>query len=152
MDNTSDKSNLETYELENNSEPSNAEHNNTENFGDHYADASFWQKIKRYAIAAGKDVIEKALTLYYCLLDVDTPAWAKTVIVGALGYFIVPADAIPDLTPLAGYSDDLGALVSALAIVASHIKLEHQERAQEKLKSWFGDIQPQLAGDTSEDS
>jgi len=111
--------------------------NNSDDFSKEYKESSFWGKIKTYAIDAGKDVIEKALTLYYCLLDGDTPVWAKTVIVGALGYFIVPIDAIPDLTPIVGYSDDLGALVSALAIVATHIKPEHKTKAQEKLKDWF---------------
>ena len=111
--------------------------NNSDDFGKEYKESSFWEKIKNFAIDAGKDVIEKALTLYYCLLDADTPVWAKTVIVGALGYFIVPIDAIPDLTPVVGYSDDLGALVSALAIVATHIKPEHKTKAQEKLKVWF---------------
>ena len=95
-------------------------------------------KVKKYAIEAGKEIIEKALILYYCLIDPDTPAWAKTVIIGALGYFIVPLDAIPDFTPVVGYSDDLGALAIAFAIVAAHIKSEHKEMAQEKLKVWFG--------------
>lgn len=112
--------------------------NKSDSFDKQYKESSFWEKIKGYAITAGKEVIEKALTLYYCLIDSDTPVWAKTVIVSALGYFIAPLDAIPDLTPVAGYSDDLGALASALAIVAAHVKPEHKERAREKLIIWFG--------------
>lgn len=111
--------------------------NSSDDFGKEYKESSFWEKIKNFAIDAGQDVIEKALTLYYSFLDADTPAWAKTVIISTLGYFIVPIDAIPDLTPVVGYSDDLGALVSALAIVAAHIKAEHKTKAQEKLKDWF---------------
>ncbi|NJK64408.1 MAG: DUF1232 domain-containing protein [Synechococcaceae cyanobacterium SM2_3_1] len=110
----------------------------SDEFGKEYNESSFWKKLKAYAVNAGKDVIEKALTLYYCLIDRDTPAWAKAIIVGALGYFIVPTDAIPDLMPVAGYSDDLGALASALAMVAVHIKPEHKEKAKEQLKIWFG--------------
>jgi len=111
---------------------------NSDDFNKEYQESSFLEKIKTYAIDAGKDVIEKALTLYYSLLDADTPLWAKTVIITTLSYFIVPVDAIPDLTPFAGYSDDLGALVSALTIVAAHIKPEHKTKAQENLKDWFG--------------
>ncbi len=111
--------------------------NNSDDFSKEYEESSFWEKIKNFAVDAGKDVIEKALTLYYCFLDHDTPAWAKTVIISTLGYFIVPIDAIPDLTPVAGYSDDLGALVSALAVVAAHIKTEHKTKAEEKLNDWF---------------
>lgn len=107
-------------------------------FGAYYRKSSFWAKIKRYATSAGREVIEKALTLYYCSVDPDTPAWAKTVIIGALGYFIVPLDAIPDVIPIAGYGDDLSGLASALAVVAVHVKPEHKKKAREKLTVWFG--------------
>ncbi|MFQ5477895.1 MAG: YkvA family protein [Candidatus Binatia bacterium] len=107
-------------------------------YGIEYSDDSFWQKVKRFALAAGKEVVERALILYYCLQDADTPKWAKGVVVGALGYFIVPLDAIPDFTPVAGYSDDLGALAAALAMVAAHIKPEHRAKAAAKLETWFG--------------
>lgn len=112
--------------------------NNPDDRSKHYNDSSFWDKVKTYAIAAGKGAIEKALTLYYCLMDSDTPAWARTVIISALGYFILPIDAIPDVIPIAGYSDDLGVLVSALAIVTAHIKSEHSAKAKEKLEDLFG--------------
>jgi len=107
-------------------------------YGKNFSDDSFWGKIGRFALAAGKQVIEKALILYYCMLDRDTPAWAKAVIVGALGYFILPADAIPDLIPVVGYADDLGALAAAFGMVAVHVKSEHQEQARQKIKQWFG--------------
>jgi uncharacterized membrane protein YkvA (DUF1232 family) len=107
-------------------------------FGKEYNEPSFWEKIKNYAGAAGIDVIEKALILYYCLIDRDTPAWAKAVIIGALGYFVVPVDLIPDVIPVAGYSDDLGGLLSALTMVAIHIKSEHKAAAKDRLKIWFG--------------
>ena len=64
---------------------------------------------------------------------------AKTIIVAALGYFIAPMDAIPDVMPGVGFSDDLGALAVALAAVAMHIKPEHRQQAKEKLTTWFGD-------------
>ena len=108
-------------------------------YGKEFSEPSLWTKLGKYAVTAGKQVVEKVLTLYYCMLDRDTPAWAKAVIVGALGYFIMPLDAIPDLTPVAGYADDLGALAAAAGMVAIHIKPEHHKKAKEKLKQWFGD-------------
>ena len=99
---------------------------------------SFWDKVRRAAIDAGKEVIEKALRLFYAFQDSDTPAWAKTVIAGALLYFINIADAVPDFVP-GGYIDDLGALAAALTVVAAHIKQEHIDKAHTKLKEWFGD-------------
>lgn len=102
-----------------------------------YSEDSFWEKVKNFAIKAGKEVIDTALTLYYCLLDGDTPMWAKSVIIGALGYFINPIDAIPDITPIVGFTDDLGVLAAALASVAMHIKEEHKQNAKNKLTEWF---------------
>ena len=109
----------------------------------HYNDASFWEKLKAYAIVAGKEVVELALKLYYCMKDSDTPAWAKTVIGGALLYFIVPIDAVPDLIP-GGYVDDLGALSGAVMTVATHIKEIHAAKARAKMTEWFGDDRPPL--------
>jgi len=110
-----------------------------EDYSAEYSDKSFWEKIKGFAVKAGKEVIEKALVLYYCLQDPHTPGWARAVILGALGYFIVPLDAVPDLTPITGFVDDLGALAAALAIVALHIKPEHREKARHKMTEWFGE-------------
>jgi len=103
-----------------------------------YSDESFWKKAKTYASTAGKEVIEMALTLYYAMKDSDTPAWAKTVILGALAYFILPVDAVPDLIP-GGYIDDLGALAAAAWTVAQHIKDSHTEMAKNSLARWFSD-------------
>lgn len=109
-----------------------------EKYAGSYSDNSFWDKVKGYAATAGKTAIEPALKMYYALQDADTPAWAKTVIIGALGYFISPIDAIPDITPILGFTDDITVLAGALATVATHIKEEHTQRAKETLKQWFG--------------
>tara|TARA_R110001606_G_scaffold399310_1_gene584723 strand:+ start:50481 stop:50819 length:339 start_codon:yes stop_codon:yes gene_type:complete len=107
-------------------------------FEKEFTENNFWDKTKNFAKVAGKTVLEPALKLYYSAQDPDTPTWAKTTIYGALGYFISPIDAIPDITPLIGYSDDLGVLVAATAAVAAYIKKEHGEKAKETLKRWFG--------------
>lgn len=112
-----------------------AEQNDTSK---HYSDDSFWDKVKKYAIIAGKEVIEKALWLYYAGLRKETPVWAKAVIATTLGYFIWPLDAIPDITPVVGYSDDLGALAAAVATLVAYIDDDVKARSAEKLKTWFG--------------
>ena len=60
------------------------------------------------------------------------------MIVGALGYFIFPLDAIPDLVPVAGYADDLGVLAIALSSVAIHIDDNVKAKARQKIKDIFG--------------
>ena len=98
----------------------------------------FWQKLKRAATKAGRETVLTALKLYYVLLDSDTPAWAKTVIVGALAYFILPTDLLPDFMP-GGYVDDFGTLLAALTSLTGSIKPEHEEQAESKLLDWFGE-------------
>jgi uncharacterized membrane protein YkvA (DUF1232 family) len=103
----------------------------------HYSETSFWNKMWRFAKSAGKEIVTLALTLYACFRDPDTPAWAKTVILGALGYFIFPLDQLPDITPLVGYADDFGVLTAALAMVAAHVKPEHRAWAETKVSILF---------------
>ncbi len=99
---------------------------------------SFWRKIGRFARRAGHEVVQKVLVLHYCLRDPDTPRWARRVIMGALAYFVIPIDAVPDVTPIAGFTDDLGVLVAAIAMVVTHIKPEHRSMADARLAQWFG--------------
>ena len=104
----------------------------------YYTDDDFWHKTNAYAKIAGRKVVEKALQLYYAAADPKTLAWAKSVIWGALMYFIAPVDAIPDVIPFAGFSDDFGVLICAVITVNAHITEKIEKRAAEKMKEWFG--------------
>lgn len=104
-----------------------------------YSDASFWEKITRFAKNAGREVVEKALWLFFAAQRPETPAWAKAVIYSALAYFISPVDAVPDITPLVGYSDDLGMLAAAISTLAVYITDDVKAQAAEKIRTWFGD-------------
>ena len=103
-----------------------------------FSDEGFWTKLKKFALSAGREVVEKALTLYYTAQNPNVPAWAKTVVVGALTYFISPVDAIPDMLVGVGFTDDLGVLLAAIATVSVYINAETKEQAQQKLTDWFG--------------
>lgn len=108
-------------------------------YEDAFTDEGFWNKLKKYARYAGKEVVEKALLLYYAAQEEKAPAWAKATIAGALGYFIVPLDAIADLTPAVGYADDLGVLVLAIAAVTRYINADVRHKTAVKMRAWFGD-------------
>lgn len=120
-------------------------------YTDAYSESSLREKLTRYARSAGREVVEKVLLLYYALQRADTPAWAKATIIGALGYFIAPLDAITDFAPLVGYSDDLGVLALALATVASQIDDDVKQKAQARLQSWFGASDSSAALDADSD-
>lgn len=102
-----------------------------------FTEDSFWEKVKNFALAAGRELIEKALWLYYAAQRPETPMWAKGIIYSALVYFISPLDAVPDITPIVGYTDDLGAIAAAIATVSAYITSEVKADAAKKLKDWF---------------
>ena len=102
----------------------------------------FRAKLARSALAAGRAVVERALWLYYAAERPDVPRWAKATIYGALAYFDLPLDAIPDFLPGAGYVDDLGALSTALLTVARYVDEDVKRRARERLREWFGALPP----------
>lgn len=103
-----------------------------------YSDDSFWEKLTKFAKKAGYDVIEKALLLYYSAQEENTPKWAKMTIYGALGYFIAPLDAVADITPGIGFTDDLGVLALAVTVVAAYINDNVRLKAAQRMESWFG--------------
>ena len=117
-----------------------SEHNENNGYGKEFSDDGFWNKIKTAFKKAGVKVVYSALTLYYTYKKKDTPTWAKGVIIGALGYFISPIDAIPDITPGVGYADDIGVLLAAVATVSAYIDSEVKQYAKDKLRDWFGDF------------
>ncbi len=104
----------------------------------HYSEEGFWGKVKKACIKAGIKVIYTALLLYFALQEPTVPLKAKATITGALGYFIFPFDAIPDMTPIVGYADGFGVLMLALATVAIHINDSVKTKARNKLKDFFG--------------
>ncbi len=110
-------------------------------YSKYYSENNLWEKIKKVSKQAGTKVVYAVLLLYYTLHDQNVNTKTKVLIVAALGYFILPADAIFDLTPLIGYSDDLGVLLFTLARISSEITPEIKEKAHMKLQNWFGTVE-----------
>ncbi len=106
-------------------------------YANSFSDDGFWAKLGRCAKAAGREVVETALKLYYALQSPATPVWARTAIVGALGYFIFPLDLIPDFIPVVGYTDDMGVLLAAVGTVATCITDEIKAKAAAQIGKWF---------------
>lgn len=98
----------------------------------HYGDDDFWKKVKHVAALVGAKVLYPALQLYYVLQSKDVPVKAKTLIIGALGYLILPADLVPDFIPALGFTDDLTALMVALRSVNKHLTPEINAHAKEQ--------------------
>ncbi len=103
----------------------------------HYSESGLWKKISGVAKKAGSKVVYAALLLYYVLVDKNTPNKYKATIIGALGYFILPLDIIPDAIPLLGFSDDLAALTAGVKAVWDCITPDIKRQAAEKMSQWF---------------
>jgi len=90
-----------------------------------------WRRI--LAEAANLPFLEDILTAHYCAFDRKTPLYVKVILVGAIVYFVMPDDLIPDSLSLIGLADDAAVLGGAFKIVSSHIKPEHREAARSML-------------------
>ena len=115
-----------------------------------FSEAKFTQKIKRYARAAGVKTVYSALLLFYAYKRKETPAWAKRMILGVLGYFIMPIDAIPDLSFLVGYTDDLGLLSFALVTIAAYVNEDVRNNAKAHLGRWFDSVSEDTLAEVDE--
>ncbi|HEY7246190.1 MAG TPA: YkvA family protein [Xanthobacteraceae bacterium] len=93
----------------------------------------FWGKAKR--VAAGLPFAEDLLAAYYCAFDHRTPLQVKAALVAALAYFLLPFDLVPDMLPLVGYGDDAAVLLTAIRMVAGHMRPEHRSAAQAALSA-----------------
>jgi uncharacterized membrane protein YkvA (DUF1232 family) len=88
----------------------------------------FAAKAKRYLRQL--PLASETVAMYFCLLDSRTPIWVKATVAAALAYFILPLDAVPDLLPVVGLSDDASVIAAALTTVAAHINDEHRAKAR----------------------
>jgi len=86
----------------------------------------------------GAPLLYAALLMYYAFRRSDTPAWAKRIVMGAFVYLFSPFDAIPDLSPFIGYTDDLGVLMYGLVMIAAYINKEVRDAARHTLQAWIG--------------
>ena len=93
-------------------------------------------KAKRVLRRVGREVVEKVLVAYYVMRDDATPRRARLTLAGALAYFLLPADAVADVLPAIGFTDDAIAIAMALAAVATSIRPRHLEQARATLQGW----------------
>ena len=110
----------------------------TKQYEQHYNESSFWNKVLSMAKKAGLKLIYLALLLYYTLESRNVSKTDKAIIIGALGYFILPFDVIPDYIPFIGYTDDMTILYYAYKRVKTNINDHIREKAKNKLDSIFG--------------
>jgi len=112
--------------------------NDYSNYRENYSDAALWSKVSKCATKMGSMLVYNVLVLYYTLMSPGMPLDVKLKIVGALGYVIFPADAIPDVIPVVGFTDDLAAVAYVITSIMTHITPQIRERAAAKVRDIFG--------------
>jgi uncharacterized membrane protein YkvA (DUF1232 family) len=107
----------------------------------YYSESSLWNKILKYGRKAGISVIYAGLLLYYLLQKEGLPIRVKAAIIGALGYFILPIDVIPDVIAGLGYTDDLAILLMVLKYCSQYMDEGVKAKARAKTIELFDDCE-----------
>ena len=92
----------------------------------------FWRKVRR--VVARVPFVEDLLAAYFCAIDRDTPTYVRGVLLGAVAYFVLPADMIPDVLAPLGFTDDASVIAAAIAAVGSHLQPRHRDQARGRLE------------------
>ena len=103
-----------------------------------YSETNFWSKIIGSAGKAGRRVVNMSLELYYAFKSGNMSAGDKAIVLAALGYLVCPFDFVPDMIPVLGFTDDLGALKIAYDKVSGSVTDEVKELARRKCEDIFG--------------
>ena len=93
--------------------------------------------LRRLLVFAGRTLASPALEALELLLDSSTPSPVRLTMLAALSYLLMPADLVPDILPVAGFSDDLVALTAVIGVWRKHLTPAMKARAQRRLNRWF---------------
>ncbi|WP_132664909.1 YkvA family protein [Rhizobium sp. PP-CC-3G-465] len=91
----------------------------------------FWPTLKRAVrqVPFSRDLV----AAYYCAMDPATPLRTRGILLGALAYFVMPFDVLPDVLAVVGFSDDIAVLTAAFAAISGQIKENHYDKADTAL-------------------
>ena len=106
----------------------------------HYSENGLAGKLSKAARKAGQKVVYAAMLLYYVMQSPEVSKKDKTTSIGALGYFILPLDLLPDFIPFMGFADDLSAILLALHAVWKNITPDMKAKASAKVCGIFSDF------------
>ena len=109
-------------------------------YGTYFSEKSFWKKLERVAKKGGATVLRPVFTLYYMLQDEKVPLQHKAYIIGALGYFILPFDLIPEsVLPIIGFTDDVAVVKYVLEMGEDSIKPGIGRKREQEIMELFSD-------------
>lgn len=108
----------------------------------YFSESELLDKIKKFGKAMGATVLYPVLLLYNLLKSGEIDLKDKAIIIGTLGYVILPLDLCPDTLPF-GFTDDELALLAATTALAACINEEIQQTSKAQLHNLLGDFNEQ---------
>lgn len=102
--------------------------------------SAFLNSLRKKIKHISSSLLYSTLLMYYAFRRKETPAWAKRIVMGAFVYLLSPFDAIPDLSPVIGYTDDMGVMLYGLVLIAAYINHDVRTSARHTLESWIGPV------------
>lgn len=105
----------------------------------YYSDDKFIKKVQSNGLQLGFKALHAATTLFVALKSPQMPNSQKLIILGALGYLILPIDLVADFLPVIGLADDALIIIKAVMSVYNHVDDSMEQEAHMLLKKWFGD-------------
>ena len=95
----------------------------------------FWDKV--LANLHRVPFLEDLVAAYYCAIDPRTPTAVKAALVGALAYFVMPFDLVPDFLLGVGFTDDAAVLAGVVATIRKYMTIDHYTQAH----AWIRGVQ-----------
>lgn len=113
-----------------------------------FSESKLWKKLNKVALRVGMKIVYPVVLLYYLFKSKDVPLRAKSLIIGALTYFIMPLDGLPDFLPFLGYTDDLSLLIATLSQMRKYVTPEILGLTRTKIEHWFKNKEESLKMET----
>jgi uncharacterized membrane protein YkvA (DUF1232 family) len=101
---------------------------------------SLLSSLKKKIRYISSSLLYASLLMYYAFIRKETPFWAKRIVMGVFVYLFSPIDAIPDLSPIIGYTDDMGVMLYGLVLIAAYINADVRQSARGTLEKWIGPV------------
>jgi len=116
----------------------------------YFSESNLWEKIGKVGKTIGATILYPVLLLFNLFKSNDVNLKEKTMIIGTLGYFILPVDLLPDALVGVGYTDDIAALTATLTALASCLNADMQSASKQQLKNMLGEYDERAVDSVSE--
>lgn len=92
-----------------------------------------WKKLGR--VLARIPFASDLVAAWYCAKDPATPAHVRALLWGAVAYFLMPADLVPDYLVAIGFTDDAAVIGMVVSLLGRYIEPRHRAVAEARVEA-----------------